>query len=103
VNAPCLFPAEKARAAHSRVLQRLGMPGTATALAVALGTSDSTISQLKNERLEDVMGMLYALGYKVVSADRVCVQRDELQMLRTFYARAVTSEELSARLFEDDE
>lgn len=68
-----------------------------------MGISETTVSRIKNERLGECMAFLYACGFKVVSADRICVSADELRMLRAFYARAVNQEELAARLFGDDE
>jgi hypothetical protein len=95
-----LAPAERARKAHSRVLQSLQPAGTQVAVAAVLGVSESTVSRIKNDRLEEVLFFLYASGWKLVEADKVCVQREELAMLRGFYARAVKE---SAQLFEDDE
>ena len=100
---PCLSPAERARNAVSRVLQRLAPAGSQVAIAASLGWSESTVSRIKNERLPECLAFLYAAGWKVVSADKVCVNAEELRMLRQFYARAVQQQDTAARLFEDDE
>lgn len=99
----CLSPAERARNAVSRVLQTLAPAGSQVAIAAVMGASESTVSRIKNERLPECMAFLYAAGWKVVSADKVCVNADELRMLRQFYARAVQQQDTAARLFEDDE
>ncbi|MHB1266421.1 MAG: hypothetical protein ACYCY2_02320 [Acidithiobacillus ferriphilus] len=96
-------PLEKSRKAHSRVLQALGQPGKQGAIASVLGTSDSTISRLKNERLEDVLALLYAAGFKLVAADKVCIDPEALEFMRATTARALSHSETAARLWEEDE
>lgn len=99
----CLSPAERARNALARILQVLAPAGSQVAIAASMGASESTVSRIKNERLPECLAFLYACGFKVVSADKVCVAADELQMLRQFYARAVTTEHIASQLFDDDE
>lgn len=96
-------PAERARKAHSALLQRLQEPGIGVALAAALGVSESTISRLKNDQLENVLAFIYAAGLKVVSQGVVGVEAGEIQMLRRTYARAVQDKQVSAMLFGVDE
>lgn len=73
--------AEKARKAHSRVLRAMETPGKGGALAVALGTSDTTISNHKKEHLERSIEVLYALGFKVVSADAKTIDHETYAFL----------------------
>lgn len=67
-------PGETARKAMQKVLQRLQEPGKAGSVAVAMGVSDSTISRIKTERMEEVLNLLAHLGLKVVPADYKCVE-----------------------------
>lgn len=96
-------PLERARDAHARVLTALQKPGTQAALAAVLGASEPTISRIKNERLEESIAFLYALGFKLVPQGKVCVDASEIQMLRRAYARVVQNEAVAAQLFGDDE
>ena len=99
----CLDPSEKARKAHARVLQAMQTPGKGGALAVGMGSSDSAVSRLKNEHMQPVLQMLYMLGFKVVSGDKVCVAADELAVLKRYYVQQIAREQEAAQLFGDDE
>ena len=94
-------PQERSRKAFARVLQVMGEPGRQVALAATLGTSESTISRLKTERLEDVLTVLYALGFKVVGSEKVCIDAQALEFMRATTARALNGG--CANLWEDDE
>ena len=88
---------------HARVLTALQKPGTQVAIAAVLGASEPTISRIKNERLEESIAFLYALGFKLVPQGKVCVDASEIQMLRRAYARVVQNEAVAAQLFGDDD
>ena len=96
-------PLERARKAHSRILQALQEPGSQVALAKAMGTSESTISRIKNESLENALAMIYQLGFKVVASDRVCVDPGALDFMRRTTSRVMSQSELAARIWEEDE
>jgi len=98
-----LSPTERSRKAYSNVLQRLQSPGMGVALAASLGVAESTVSRIKTEKLEDVMNFLYAAGFKIVDQSKVCVEKDELRMLRQTYVRAIQNEATANQLFGDDE
>ena len=49
------------------------------------------------------MVVVHHLGFKLVSADRVCVDRSELEMLRRAYCRMVQNQQAADKLFGDDE
>lgn len=66
-------PAETARNGARLALQRLQEPGRAVAVAAAMGISESTVSRLKNERMEEVVLMLAHLGLKLVPSEFRCV------------------------------
>jgi len=99
----CISPIEKARNAEGRVLQAFSCIGKATAIAASLGWSDTKVSRVENEHIPEALRVLYALGFKIVSSDKVCVSADELRMLRKSYARAVQIESIAEQLFNDDE
>jgi hypothetical protein len=98
-----ISPAERSRNAYTRFLQRMQGAGVGVATAATLGTSESTVSRIKTEKVEDALALLYAVGFKLVSNDRVCVDRDELRMLRQSYVRMVQNEQISSQFFGDDE
>jgi AraC-like DNA-binding protein len=74
-------PIERARKAHGRVLRALEEPGTARNLAQVLGTSETTVSRLKNEKLEDAITLIYHLGFKVVAQDQRCYPTEYVEAL----------------------
>jgi hypothetical protein len=77
-------------------------PGTQKAIAHALGTSEATVSRIKTEKLEDALALIYQLGFKVVEADRVCVQREALEFMRQATLRVLATQESASRLWEDE-
>ncbi len=66
-------PAERARKGVQLALHRLQEPGKAGSVATAMGVSDSTVSRIKTERLEEVVLFLVHLGLKVVPSEFKCV------------------------------
>ncbi len=97
-----ISPSEKARKAHARVLQAMQEPGTQRSIAHAMGTSEATVSRIKTEKLQDALALIYQLGFKVVEADRVCVQREALEFMRQAALRMLATQEAAARLWEDE-
>lgn len=81
-------PAERAQRAHSLVLQRMAA-STQTALAAAMGTSESTINRIKTERLEEVLVVLAHLGLKVVPTDFKCVNPAAYAFLTSTHERVM--------------
>ena len=80
-----LSPGESARKAASAVLQALAKPGTQGAIATAMGVSDSTISRIKNERLDEVLLLISYAGFKLVPREYKCVRPEAYDFLtRTF-------------------
>ena len=82
-------PAERARKGVSLVLQAMQAPGTAQALACSMGTSEATVSRLKNERLEEVALLCAHLGIKWVPANSKCVSPETYAFLTTSHARVM--------------
>lgn len=96
-------PIERARKSHARILQSVQEPGSQVAIAKTLGTSESTVSRIKNQMLEDVLAFLYCAGWKVVQSDRVCVDPGALDFMRRTTSRVMSQSELAAQLWEEDE
>lgn len=71
------------------VLHQMQEPGTAKAVAVALGMAESTVSRLKNDHLEQVLLLLAHLGLKVVPADHTCVSKETYEFLTRTHARVL--------------
>lgn len=90
---------EKARKAHTRVLQVMQDPGTARNVAQILGVSESTVSRTK-AAAEDVITLLYHLGFKVVPHDCTLVPHDYLQALRVM-AKAHIQQPADSLTWED--
>lgn len=82
-------PDERTRKAMQLVLQRLQEPGTAVAVAVAMGTSESTISRIKTERMEEVLRLMSHLGLKVVPADFKCVNPEAYSFLTSTHEKVM--------------
>lgn len=76
-------PSERARKAFATVLQAMQDPGTQRNLAQALGVSESTISRIKTEKLEDAVTLLYQMGFKVVPQHMQCYPAEYVQALHT--------------------
>lgn len=54
-----------------------------------MGVSDSTVSRIKTERLEEVVTLLAYLGLKVVCAEATCVDRSAYQFLTRTHERVM--------------
>lgn len=74
---------------QGNILQALSLPGSQVAIAATLGASQSTISRIKNERLEEVLCFLYAAGFKVVDQEKVCVDQDAYKFMKKVTAMAL--------------
>jgi hypothetical protein len=70
-------------------LQALHEPGKAGAVAALMGVSDSTVSRIKTERLEEVVLLLAYLGLKVVPAEFKCVDPDAYAFLTKTHERVM--------------
>ncbi len=96
-------PIERARKAHGRILQSLQEPGSQVALAKTLGVSESKVSRLKNESLEDALALIYLCGFKIVDEDAVTIRPEALQFMRQSLARVLADDAMAKTLFEGDE
>lgn len=82
-------PVERTRKAMQLALQRLQEPGTAGAVAAAMGVSESTVSRIKTERMEEVIAFLAHLGLKVVPAEFKCVDPSAYEFLTRAHERVM--------------
>lgn len=82
-------PVERARKGVQLALQRMQDAGTASQVAVSMGVSESTISRIKNERLEETLLLLAHLGIKCVPSDFKCVDRATYDFLTTTHQRVM--------------
>ena len=82
-------PAETARKGVQLALAALQDPGKATALAVAMGVSEATISRIKNERLSECASLCAHLGIKWVPTDHKCVSRETFDFLTRTHQRVM--------------
>lgn len=80
-------PPERARKTVQLVLQRLQEPGSGVAAAASMGVSESTVSRLKTERLEEVALFLAVLGLKVVPVEFKCVNPDAYAFLTSTHEK----------------
>ena len=83
------MPPERARKTVQLVLQRLQEPGTGVAVAAAMGVSESTVSRIKTERLEEVALFLAHLGLKVVPAEFKCVDASAYAFLTSTHEKVM--------------
>lgn len=83
-------PAERARKGVQLALQALQEPGKAGAVAASMGVSDSTVSRIKTERLEEVVLFLSHLGLKVVPAEFKCVDPSAYEFLVRSHTRVMS-------------
>jgi len=95
-------PIERSRKALAMVLQSMQDPGTQRSVAHVLGVSESTVSRIKNEKLEDALALVYQLGFKVVESSRVCVDRSTYEAMATIARAAMSDEQTVRRLIWED-
>lgn len=69
--------ADRSRKNLAAILQRLASIGQAKA-AEALGTSESTVSRMKDKELEQLAKLLAVLGLKVVPVEMRCFDPDAI-------------------------
>lgn len=78
-----ITPPERARKTQSVILRAMQEPGRQTAVATCMGVSESTVSRLKSEHLEQFCVLLAHLGLKVVPQGMQCFPEDKVQALLT--------------------
>ncbi len=71
------------------VLQRLQEPGTGVAVATAMGVSESTVSRMKTDHLDQMALFLAHLGLKVVPTEFKCVNPAAYEFLTTTHEKVM--------------
>jgi hypothetical protein len=94
-------PLERARKGVQLALRALQEPGKAGALAVSMGISDSTVSRIKTERLEEVLLFLSHLGIKCVPSEYQCVDPKTFAAFEVLFAKAMSQTTPAKLIFED--
>lgn len=103
MSASSRSPAERARKIVSTVLQRVQRQHTQAAIAAELGKSDSTVSRLLSEHLENLSLVLAHSGLKVVDVEAVCVDKNIYASMAHIASKAMADPEVAEKLvWEDD-
>lgn len=79
----------------------LAEPGRAAAVATAMGLSESTISRIKNERLDEVLLFLAHLGIKCVPSSFQCVDEKTFAAFQVLWEKAMSQTSAARLIFED--
>lgn len=79
---------EKVRKTESAMLQALATAGQVH-VADAMGTSDSTVSRMKDGQLLVIAKFLTACGLKVVRQDEITIDPAQLSAVETLFKSAV--------------
>ncbi len=85
------------------VLQALAEPGRQVAIAAAMGVSESTVSRLKNEQLENFTLLCAHAGLKIVPVDHVCVDKHTYESVAHLATRAMSRPEIAHQLIWEEE
>ncbi|WP_294375864.1 hypothetical protein [Pseudacidovorax sp.] len=94
-------PAERARKGCVLVARALAEPGRAAAVATLMGLSESTVSRIRNERVDEVLLFLAHLGLKVVPSDFQCVDQKTFGAFQVLWERAMSQTSAARLIFED--
>jgi hypothetical protein len=73
-----------AKTNETRVLSRLSENGRQTAIATAMGTSESTVSRMKGDSLAQFCELLAHAGLKIVPVELRSYQPSEIDALLVF-------------------
>ena len=83
MNSSSFTPIERARKAASTILRALQDPGRQGSIATAMGVSESTVSRMKNDQLDQFCLLLAHAGLKVVPMEMQCFPQDKVHALLT--------------------
>ena len=103
MNASSTTPTERARKSHTVILRGMQEPGRQTAVATCMGVSESTVSRLKTEHLEQFCHLLAHLGLKVVPIAMHCFPEDKVQALLTLAKGHLAAIERPDQLYWEDQ
>jgi hypothetical protein len=82
-------------------LRALQEPGRASALATSMGLSESTVSRIKTERLEEALLFLAHLGLKTVPTEYQCVDPKTFAAFEVLWERAMSQTTPTKLIFEE--
>ena len=102
MNASSPTTTERARKSQSVILRAMQEPGRQTAAATCMGVSESTVSRMKSEQLEQFCLLLAHLGLKVVPVAMQCFPEDKVQAMLTLAKGHLASIERPDQLHWDD-
>jgi len=81
----------------------LSEPGRAAGIAAAMGVSESTISRMRNERLDEILLFLAHLGIKCVPSEFQCVDQKTFAAFQILWEKAMSQTSAAKLIFEEDE
>lgn len=73
----------------SQVRERMKGDETQASLAIAIGSSEATVTRLLNEHLDKLAAVLAHLGLKVVPQEFKCVDSAAFEFLTATHARVM--------------
>lgn len=94
-------PSERARKGAVLAARALAEPGRAAGVAAAMGLSESTVSRIRNERLDEVLLFLAHLGIKCVPSDYQCVDQKTFAAFQILWERAMSQTSAAKLIFEE--
>lgn len=97
-----ITPSERARKSFTAVLRAMQEPGRQVAVATSMGVSESTISRMKSEQLEQFCQLLAHLGLKVVPTEMQCFPAERIQALLALSKGYLATIERSDQLVWED-
>lgn len=83
-----MTPEERAKKGQTLALQKIA-ERTQVVLATAMGVSETTITRIKNDHMEQTLLLLAHLGLKVVPSDFKCVSRETYDFLTATHQRVM--------------
>ena len=78
---------------QSTILRHLQEPGRAVAISTVTGISETTISRIKNDHLENVCQILAHADLKVVPTDHCTIAVDKLHAIAVLFCDSFDSAE----------
>jgi predicted XRE-type DNA-binding protein len=94
--------AERSRKIERVILHAIADKGQA-AIADGIGTSESTVSRLKDGQIETLSKVLAACGLKVVPSEYKCIDPQKAQAMVTLYEAAMSKIPNTVELLWGDE
>lgn len=101
MGAPYLDPHERARKiAHA--LRSAVQGSSQAAIAAAIGVSESTVSRLLADHVDNVAAIIAHVGMKTVPVDKVCVPAATWAEYQRVYRRVLANEQAAQSIVLED-